>query len=145
MAVNTITASDITAQPRLSHEGLTTVRATANVGGASTTLSDIYLMCKLPSHVWVIDGYLSGTHAVTASTFKVGISGDDNAFLTLASISGTSQVTRFNGDTLPYKVSLSDSANPQWIYCFATMIAGSSTLTSSINLVIQYAKTGAVT
>lgn len=144
MAANTFTRSDVTAQPRKVHEGLTVARGTVSGHATSTTLSDIYLMCKIPNHVWIIDGYLVGTHPAAASDFKAGISGNDDAFLTAASIT-SGNLVRFSSTELPLKISLSDSANPQWVWALVTMISGSSTATSSLTLVVKYAATGAVT
>lgn len=134
----TFTASDQLATPRAVHAGLNVVRATYTQNGATLSTSDIILAVRVPHGALVIDGYISGTSGAAATILKAGITGADNALLSLGTLSATAQVRRFDGGSLPLRISLSDDAVPQWTWAFLTMNSGSLTVTGSIQFVIEY-------
>lgn len=140
----THTASGASAQPRLYHGGVTATRAKFNANGATISASHIILMCKIPNHVWVLDGYVSGVSGAADTVFKVGVvtESDCSAALTLSSTA--SALKRFDAVGLPFKVSLSDSANPQYTWLYMTHTSGTTTTTHSFQVCVQYAATGAV-
>jgi hypothetical protein len=144
MAVASTTASSATATPRAIHAGLNVATATYTLNAAaSTTLSDVLLMVKIPDQATIVDGYVVGTNGSAATTFKIGTSADDDALHVAASFSATAQLTRFSAATLPFKVSISDDAEPKWTYVKMERTANASgTLTESIRLVVKYVMPG---
>lgn len=143
MAVSTLTASSATATPRAIHAGVNVATATATINGVSTTLSDVYLMVKVPDQATIIGGFVVGTNGSGASVFKIGTSADDDALHVAASLSATAQLTRFTAATLPFKVSISDDAEPKWTYVkMERVLNASTTTTESIRLVVEYVMPG---
>lgn len=147
MAVFTVTASDSLAFVRQTETGESVVRT--HLGGsqlpASFSASDIVLIAKIPNQATITDFWLAGIVPSDATVFKVGTSADDDAISAALTLSATAAVKRFDaGATMPFKVSLSDDANPQWTYLFATRVSGTSTNTCSIQFVVKYAMPGAI-
>ena len=142
----TYTASSQTATPRVTHTGTINAYGTHTNGASfSTSVSDQILMVKIPDRAWILDGYIAGTIGNVASTVKVGTAADDDCCITVASLSATSQMTRFNSAVLPFQVSLSDDAEPKWTWLRVEYItAPSSCITSSTKLVVKYAMPGAI-
>lgn len=145
MAVTSTTASTATLPPRSIHAGVNVATGSYLLDGAqSTTVSDVILMLRVPDRAIIFDGYLMGHNGPTASgnTFKIGTTQDDDALH--ASISLNSTATRNNllSTQLPFQVSLSDDVEPKWTWVKVTRIAGSSTLTESLRLVVQYVMPG---
>lgn len=143
MAVSTLTASSQNATPKAFHGGLTTARFTFTLNAAaSTTASDVILLCKLPNKATVIDGYITGTCGSSAHLIKVGTSADDDAFIVGAgagTLSATAARKQFDSGVMPFRVSLSDDAVPQWTWLKAeTVSVGSTTMTLSITGVVIY-------
>lgn len=138
-----------TATPRLSYDGPTVARGQYIANGATVSVSDAYLVVKVPNGATIIDGYISGNVGTAATVFKVGTVGtgqSDSALGTGMTLSATAQLVRFNGGSLPYKVSLSDDAVPQWAWVAVTVNSSASVCaTASINLSITYAAPGAIT
>lgn len=132
----TFTASDQTATPRKPHVGSYAIRSTYTANGTTISTSDIVLCMKIPTGTWVTDGYISGTSGAAASNFKVGVNGTDNNLLSLGTLSATAQIKRFDGGTLPIKVSVSDDSATRYSYVFLTLNAGSVTVTASIQVVV---------
>lgn len=142
MAVWTATASDALATPRLTHVGETTVRT--HFGGnasfpASFSASDIILIAKIPHGVLITDFYMSGIVPSDATIFKVGTAADDAGVAVALTLSATAALKRSDSAKLPFKVSLSDDASPQWTYLFATRVSGTATTTASLQFVVKYA------
>lgn len=135
----TVTASDQLATPRAVHAGVNAVRTTYTQNGATLSASDIILVAKIPNGALVLDGYMSGTSGAAATILKLGIqSGTETQFIATGTLSATAQLQRFIGGALPFKVSLSDDANPQYTWVYATMNSGSATVTGSIQFVVSY-------
>jgi len=141
----TVTCSDQLATPRASHIGEIVARGTYTQSGATMSASDIVLAVKVPNGAMILDGYISGTSGAAATIFKAGVqSGTETQLLSLGTLSATAQLTRFNGGSLPFKVSLSDDANPQYTWVYLTCNATSATVTGSIQVVVRYAMPGAI-
>lgn len=155
MAVNTRTCSDALAFVRSNEIGESVVRThLAGALAASLTLSDIILIAKIPNQATITDFWMAGIVPGDATVFKVGVGGagatggtgaDDDCVSLLLTLSGTAAVKRFDqGVQMPYKLSLSDDAEPKWAYLFATLISGTSTATCSIQFVVKYSMPGAI-
>lgn len=156
MAINTRTCSDALAFVRSNETGQSVVKThLPGALAASLTLSDIILIAKIPHGATVTNFWMAGIVPGDATTFKVGVGGagssggtgadDDAVISTVVTLSGTAAIQRFNAAaTMPFKVSLSDDANPRWTYLFATLVAGTSTNTCSIQFVVEYAMPGAI-
>lgn len=140
-----ITGTFATAAPRLAVDGVTVARGQYTANGVTVSVSDTYLMVKVPNGATIIDGYISGTHGSTAGIFKVGVIGvaDNNLGATMT-LSATAQLVRFNGGELPVKISMSDDAVPQWRWVGLTFASGTSTATASIQLVVSYLAPGCI-
>lgn len=155
MAVNTRTCSDALAFVRATETGTNVVR-THLAGGlsASTTLSDIILIARIPNGARIHSFYMSGIVPGDATVFKVGTGGagnttgtgaDDDSVATALTLSGTAAIKNFDsGATMPYLVSLSDDAEPKWTWLFATLVSGTTTATCSIQFVVKYSMPGAI-
>lgn len=145
MAVTSTTASTATLPPRAIHAGVNVATGSYTLDAAqSTTVSDVILMCRVPDRAIIFDGYIMGTNGPTASgnTFKVGTAANDAALHASVSLNSTSQRVGLSAVTLPFQISLSDDVEPKWTWLKVTRIAGSSTLTESIRLVVQYVMPG---
>lgn len=142
----TVTASDQLAMPRASHVGPCVARATYTQNGATLSASDIVLGVKIPNGAWITDGYISGNGGSSALILRVGVqSGANTTLLSLGTLSATEQMVRFNGGSLPFKVSLSDDAALQYSYVYLTVnTIASPTATGSIQLLVRYAMPGAI-
>lgn len=147
MAAWTATATDTVNPPRKYHGGETVARAQyVHNGATSFSASDIIFMCRIPHGVYINDGYISGVVPSDATVFKIGISGGGGAESTLnaaATLSATSQMVRFNGGGLPFKISLSDSATQRFVWLYLTRTSGTATATASIQVVVKYSAIGA--
>lgn len=145
-----VTGTFATATPRLSHEGVTVARGQYTANGATVSVSDSYLLVKVPNGATIVDGYISGTHGSTACIFEIGVKNDagtfvDNNLGAAMTLSATAQLVRFNSGSLPVKVSLSDDAVPQWAWVVATVATSASVCTTaSINLVVKYTAPGCI-
>lgn len=141
----TLTGTFANATPRLSYEGNTVARGEYVANGRTVSVSDTYLMVKVPNGATIVDGYISGTAGNTATIFKVGVSGVDNNLASLLTLSATAELRRFNNGALPLKISLSDDAVPQWAWVTVTVAtSGSATNTASIQLIVDYCANGAI-
>lgn len=135
----TYTCSDQAAQPRANHVGVNAVRATRT---STTTLSvsDIVFAVKVPSGATIIDGYIKGTIDNAATIVKVGtggVGGTDSNLLSAGTLSATSQMKRF--DAVPFRVSVSDDAQPSWAWVYVTINTNASlTVSSSFDVVVEY-------
>ena len=144
MAALTYTATDTVNPPRLNHSGVTTVVARYTHGGAtSLSASDLIYMVRVPNKVQILDGYITGTCGGDATVWDVGVSSQgtftDNNLGAALTLSETSALKRFNGISLPVKISLTDDASPLSTWVILTRTSGTSTATASIVLTLSYA------
>lgn len=146
MAVWTLTSSDgILQLPRLNQTGVTVAKAIFNLEAQqSLSASDIIFCIKIPNQTWLLDGYITGTAGGDGTVFKLGTAADDDCCIKGGTLSATTQMKRFDASVLPFKVSLSDSANPQYTWLFLTRASGTSTATASINVFVTYAYDGVI-
>ena len=145
MAIATYTASSQTATPKANHVGLTVAKGTFTLNGAASySASDVVLFVKIPNGAWIIDGYINGTAGDTATIFKLGTAADDDLATAAATIStAAAQHNRFDGAVLPFKVSLSDDAVPQWTWLKGEIVSvGSSSVTMSVQVTVMYTMQG---
>lgn len=142
----TFTASVQSAPPRVVHTGVIPAYGTFTNGASfSTSTSDMLLMVRIPDRAWIIGGYIAGTVSSVGATVKVGTSADDDCCIAVASLSATSQQTRFNSAVLPFQVSLSDDAEPKWTWLRVEYVTSpSSCLTMSTKVYVEYAMPGAI-
>lgn len=156
----TVTASEVNPLKAV-HVGLNVVRSRfVNITtAASFTVSDIALLARVPNKATVVHWRLHGGNGAAASTgtWKLGIapgSGVSGAIVDPiggasmtddslhAAMSLTTSAIYSSGSSgtpnIPFKVSLSDGANPQYVWIAATSSSGSFTGTTSLNLILQY-------
>jgi hypothetical protein len=147
MAVSTLTASSQTATPRVLHTGVITAFGTFTLNAAaSTTLSDVRLMVKIPDRAWIVNGYVTGTNGGVGALYKVGTQQDDDCCTTAtSSLSVTAVRSLFNSTQLPFQVSLSDDVEPKYTWLTVTAVSGSSTLTESLKVFVEYVMPGGMT
>ncbi|HEU4344819.1 MAG TPA: hypothetical protein VFU31_24990 [Candidatus Binatia bacterium] len=150
MAVKTLTSTaGIAAVPRLHHQGEVVVWADYS-GQGSLSLSDVILMVKVPDQVDITDGALIGSYGTAAgNTFKLGVDADDAAIITAGtSFSNTAILLRANAATLPFRVSLSSTADIQRGYTWAKITAvvvqpiGSASVSMSMSVMLKYVAAG---
>ncbi len=148
MAAGTYTATDTPNAARLVEISDTFARASFNLNGSgSLSASDIVYMARIPTGVRLIDGYISGTTGGQGTVWKVGVTGINGTDTILASaltLSDTAQMKRFDGGSMPFKVSVSDDAVQRFAWVYLTRTSGTSTATASIQLVVNYAPVGAI-
>ena len=144
MAAGTLTASSQTATPRVLHTGVISAYATfTRNAAASSTLSDVILLVKIPDRAWITNGYMTAMHGAIGTGWKVGTTADDDCCVAAASASTTTVRTLFNNIVLPFQVSLSDDLEPKWTWLKAERVTeGSSTLTESLKVYVEYVMPG---
>lgn len=150
MAVKTLTSTaGVAAVPRLHHIGETVVWADYS-GQGSLSASDVILMIKVPDQVDITDGALIGSYGTAAgNTFKLGVDADDDAIITAGtSFSDAAILLRANAPTLPFRVSLSTTADIQrgWTWCKITGVVmqpiASASVSMSLSVMLKYCAAG---
>jgi hypothetical protein len=149
MAVKTLTSTaGIAATPRFHHQG--EVVAWADYSGqGSLSASDVILMIKVPDQVDVTDGALIGSYgAAGGNSLKLGFDNDDDALIVDSSFSNTAQMLRANTALLPFRVSLSTTADIQrgYMWCkvtaFTAQPIGSASVSMSLSVMLKYVAAG---
>ena len=160
----TVTSSQVNPVKSL-HAGPNVVRS-RYIGSIST--SDAILMVQVPNRATIIDWKLMGGNAGAASTgtylvgitpaavdairsitasqdaFHAGLSltsgGLGGAFMVTGSgsVSASIVILSFAARTIPFKVSVSDDAANQFVWCAVTLSAGSQTGTHSLDMILTY-------
>lgn len=133
---STLTASTWLRQPIKLESGVAAVAGTVQYNGATVSASHIVFLAKVPNGATITDGYIAGTSPNAQDTWKVGITGSETALSAAATLSATAQRVSFI--KCPVKVSLSDSANPQYVTVYLTHNAGTDTATGSLSFKIEY-------
>lgn len=131
MAVTTVTSTAALAAPYKIHAGLMSRSAKYVHSG---TVGDTVLMFKIPTGVDIVGVYGKITTASTAANATVGIQGSNALFGSLAS--GASPVFAALG-AQNYRLSLSDSANPQYTYMTVAPSSATWTISASIELTLR--------
>jgi len=138
MAVTTVTATAVARPATLVHAGINALQAKYVHSG---TLGDIILMAKIPTGVDIVGVYGRITTAETAANATVGIQGSAAVFGSLAS--GASPVFTVQGAD-PYRVSLTDGAQPRYTHIVVSPTSGTWTISATVDLTVLYAAKGQV-
>ncbi len=144
MAGQTFTASTTLDQPRNLSDGINIATAKYVALTATLSVSDIIAMLKIPELATIVDGYVSGKVSSTtalATVIKVGLgfaAATDDDFLAAATLSSTSQLTRFTGP-LPYLVpTIAAATYPKFHWLTITGVTASTTASVSIQVCVTY-------
>lgn len=148
MAATTFTSTDgVTRVAPLPHTGVQ-AWTTKYVRAQTTTLStsDEVLMMKLPNHITILDAFVrADTKSSVSGKYKVGIAGTDNNIIETFSGSDGSMFARpAAGSLIPVEVSLSDSADNNYVWVKLTCNSGATTSSASVSflLTVFYTKSG---
>ena len=133
---STLTASTWLRQPIKLESGVTAVAGTVQYNGSTVSASHIVFLAKVPNGATITNGYIAGTSPNDADIWKIGITGSESALSAAATLSATAQ--RVSMIKTPVKVSLSDSANPQYVTVYLTHTSGTATATGSLSFLIEY-------
>lgn len=143
MATKTADAGHDYVQPRANQrQGATYIQSDYVASGATVSSGDVFYMAKVPTGAVITDirGY-GRSAGVGGIVFNVGTTGSASLFGTFT-ISATHQFVAVTGTALPYKVSLSDDANPRHVILTFTQASGTATATASFGLVVTYLMPG---
>lgn len=132
MAVTTVTSTAALEPPHLLHAGLMSRSAKYVHSG---TVGDTILMFKIPTGVDIVGVYGKITTASTAANATVGIQGSNAVFGSLAS--GASPIFTTLG-AQNYRLSLSDSAQPQDTFITVAPSSATWTISASVELTVLY-------
>lgn len=132
MATTTVTSTAALAPAHKLHAGLMSRSAKYVHSG---TVGDTVLMFKVPTGIDIVGVYGKITTAETAANATVGISGSNAVFGSLAS--GASPVFAALG-AQNYRLSLSDSAQPQHTFITVSPTSATWTISASIELTVLY-------
>jgi hypothetical protein len=138
MAGATVTAGTIINTPRSVHEGNFSIYMKYECNGTTISASDNIVMGYIPSNVTVLDGYIWGSIA-SAGTFKVGTSASISALSTTISMTAGG-VTRFLGIPRQFSLSADAEGNLSKIGIMVKCVAGTTTVTGSLNMILICAK-----
>ena len=138
MAGATLTASTAVEPARTNAVGNFSQYYHFKLNGSTLTANDMILMGYIPQNVTVLDGYIWGTVASTLSTLRLGTSASTTAISTAITLTSAG-VTRISGPPRRFSLSADAEGNLR-IPIFATITAGTSTITGSINLVLIMAQ-----
>lgn len=105
--------------------------------GATTInpASDTVKMFRVPNKHWITGAYLQTSTSATTFTVTLGVTGDADKFNT--SVVDGAVLLPIN---LPYKVDLSDTADPQYVDVLVGPNAGSAVPSVSIDMVVTYVR-----
>jgi hypothetical protein len=134
MATATHTASTAFAGPYLTHEGLN-VATGLFITTTASTVGDTILMARIPTGVDIVGVYGSiGLNGETAASATIGISGAATQF---GSLAGSAAAFAAEG-AKKFRVSLSDSAQPQYTYLVVAPSGGTFTDSQTIAVTVLY-------
>ena len=139
MATQTITASEVTPL-RASFVAPNYCRSRVTILPASSlSASDVIFLMKVPNGATVYDWALTGPG--NQAQWKVGMRTADGVVDSISGLSITnSSMYGYPGVTknpIPFHISLSDGATPQWAWCQA-VVNGSTTGTVSLIFSMMY-------
>lgn len=131
MATLTATAAASTGVVRAVHAGVNSLTATYSGSTAISPSATAILMCKIPNGATILDvqGIVSAGSATCP--FTLGVSnGTASTFATGGTLATVLRGTK----GLPYTVSLTDAADPQYVYMTATVVPG--TVTTEVEMTV---------
>lgn len=147
----TLTCTTYTQSIKLNNNGAPTF-VYGHLDTAAHTLSDIILLCRLPSGCTVIDYYLRGSTGETAAVVRMGATGGGSAttFFTSVTLSTNSATLgRRAYDSLstytPTRFSISDTDAQAGVDVYMTCQAGTFTTSFSFDFGFWYVRDGVVT
>jgi len=121
--------------PKAIYGGLTTNVVEFNSGSTviSTSATTVELM-RVPNKCWITRVYVDHSSGAASSPMDIGVDTSLSAF--------ASAVTQGAGHVcvkgLPFRVSLTDTAEPQYVTVKATVTPGTATASVKINAVVEY-------
>lgn len=147
MAAKTCDAGQAGAPVRLNESGQTQILSRYDAGSTTISSGDTFIVAKVPNGATIVNIKAGGKSASTGGiVFNLGTSADASYFGPFT-ISGTHQFVPLTASSntvnLPYTVSLSDDAVPQYLPIIATMASGTATNTGSFSVLIEYLARGA--
>ena len=137
MAASTLTASTAVDQARTVATGNFSQYFHFKLNGNTLTANDMILLGYIPQNVTVLDGMVWGTISGTTA-FRLGTSASTTAISTALSITAGG-VNRISGPPRRFSLSADAEGNLR-IPIFATITAGTVTVTGSLNLVLIMAQ-----
>lgn len=142
MAIATITATLWMQPPRLVHTGVNV--AFGSLNSISRTISDIFLLARLPNKAKVVDIWVKGTTAAaTGLVYKLGMKGGGTETTFGTGTLSATATTLFNPKTgVGTKVSISDTDVNAGADVYMTASTGSWTESFSIDYLIAYVADG---
>jgi hypothetical protein len=102
------------------------------------TVGDTILMFKIPTGVDIVGVYGKITTAETAANATIGIQGSNAVFGSMASVAAAGAPSFAILGAQNYRLSLSDSAQPQYTYITVAPASGTWTITASVELTVLY-------
>jgi hypothetical protein len=131
MATLTATAAASTGVVRALHAGVTSITSTYSGTTAISPSATAILMAKIPNGATILDIQGSVSSGADTCPFTLGISnGTASTFATGGTVNTVLRGTK----GLPYNVSLSDDATPQYVYVTATVVPG--TVTTEVEMTV---------
>ena len=133
----TLTASAVAAgvQPRAVFPGVTSVVSSYNSGSTAFSVSQTtVLMCKIPNKCTITRIFEYHTTGAGTAPADIGIQGVSLSLFAAARAQAV--VTNVGG--IPYRVSLSDDAIPQYITLTVSPTVGTTTASVKIDLIVDY-------
>lgn len=124
--------------PGLVHAVVANVPATGVIQGGTLTTGCVIQMVPIPTGARILDIVISAEFpGSTTGAFTVGDGSLTNRFVTVASLTATSRVTKLTSN-LGYKVSVSDDAVSRFDTIDISIGATTQTSTGSILMTVYY-------
>jgi len=106
---------------------------------ANASANDVFQMIKIPNGAKIVDGYITISSAADAFTYTVGDGGSTARFVASSSVSSGDTTQAFiRKGVLPYKVSLTANANPQYDTIDVKLTAVTATVAVNWDLTVWY-------
>lgn len=148
MGLNATQTASVYNQPiRAHHIGVN--YAIGKINSTGKTLSDIFLLCKVPHGATIVDFRIFGAGAGTAATVKVGVKGGDGGngagadTTLLTSLDLASGAGAVGTMATFHKVSLSDTDAHLGADVYATIVSGTWSVSVSFDFQVGWTMPGA--
>ena len=146
MATYTADAAQAGAPVRAVHTGINVMHGKYVADGVTISDGDVYQMVKVPNGAEILRlGFYGRSGGTGGVIFNLGTSANATQWGTVT-VSGTQQFISVNNasatQALPYKVSLSDGAQPQHLKILLTVETGTGTATGTLGLIVEYLMPG---